>query len=71
MALLNVILENRKTLLLDEVAADFDSDFRAKYYREIIPELKAQGRTLLLVSHDDRYYDVADRVIEFREGTNI
>jgi len=71
MALLNVILENKKVLLLDEVAADFDPEFRTKYYREIIPELKASGRTLLLVSHDDRYFDIADRVIEFREGANL
>jgi putative ATP-binding cassette transporter len=70
-ALLAVILENRKALLLDEVAADFDPEFRALYYREIIPELKAAGRTLILVSHDDRYYDVADKVIEFQEGVNI
>jgi ABC-type siderophore export system fused ATPase/permease subunit len=71
LALLAVILENRQALLLDEVAADFDPEFRALYYREIIPELKAAGRTLILVSHDDRYYDVADKVVEFREGTNI
>jgi len=71
MALLSVILENKKVLLLDEVAADFDPEFRTKYYREIIPELKASGRTMLLVSHDDRYFDIADRVIEFREGTNM
>jgi putative ATP-binding cassette transporter len=69
MALLAAVLENRKVLLLDEVAADFDPEFRSRYYREIIPELKAAGRTLILVSHDDRYYDVADRVLEFREGT--
>ncbi|MDR2758111.1 MAG: ATP-binding cassette domain-containing protein, partial [Spirochaetaceae bacterium] len=69
MALLAVILENRKVLLLDEVAADFDPEFRDRYYREIIPELKAAGRTLILVSHDDRYYDGAGRVLEFREGT--
>ncbi|MDR2738987.1 MAG: ATP-binding cassette domain-containing protein [Treponema sp.] len=68
MALLAAILENRKVLLLDEVAADFDPEFRSRYYREIIPELKVAGRTLILVSHDDRYYDVADRVLEFREG---
>jgi putative ATP-binding cassette transporter len=71
MALLAAILENRSALLLDEVAADFDPEFRSRYYREIIPELKALGRTLIIVSHDDRYYDVADRVLEFREGTIV
>jgi ABC-type siderophore export system fused ATPase/permease subunit len=71
MALLAAILENRQILLLDEVAADFDPEFRSLYYRDIIPALKAAGRTLILVSHDDRYYDVADRVLEFREGTIV
>jgi len=71
MALLSAILEKKKILLLDEVAADFDPEFRTRYYREIIPELKAAGRTMLLVSHDDRYFDIADRVVEFREGSNI
>jgi putative ATP-binding cassette transporter len=70
-ALLTAILEGRPILLLDEVAADFDPEFRNLYYRELLPELKAMGRTLLIVSHDDRYFDIADRVIEFREGANI
>jgi putative ATP-binding cassette transporter len=70
-ALLAAILEGRPILLLDEVAADFDPEFRTLYYREILPELKAAGRTLLIVSHDDRFFDIADRIIEFREGVNI
>jgi putative ATP-binding cassette transporter len=70
-ALLAAILEGRPILLLDEVAADFDSEFRTLYYREILPELKAAGRTLLIVSHDDRFFDIADHIIEFREGINI
>ena len=71
MALLSAILEKKSVLLLDEVAADFDPEFRSRYYREIMPELKAAGRTLLLVSHDDRYFDIADRVVEFNEGVNV
>lgn len=70
-ALLMAILENRPILLFDEVAADFDPEFRTLYYREILPDLKAAGRTLLIVSHDDRFFDAADRVVEFREGTNL
>lgn len=69
MALLAAILENRSILLLDEVAADFDPVARELYYREILPELKAEGRTLFVISHDDRYYDIADRVITMREGS--
>ncbi len=68
MALLAAILENRPILLLDEVAADFDPNAREAYYREILPQLKAEGRTLFVISHDDRYYDIADRVITMSEG---
>ena len=68
MALLTAILENRPILLLDEVAADFDPHAREMYYREILPELKAEGRTLFIISHDDRYYDIADRIMTMSEG---
>jgi putative ATP-binding cassette transporter len=68
MALLAAILEDRQVLLFDEVAADFDPYYREKYYRQILPALKEEGRTLLVISHDDRYYDVADRVVTMSEG---
>jgi ABC-type siderophore export system fused ATPase/permease subunit len=68
MALLAAIMEKRDVLLLDEVAADFDPYFREKYYKEILPALKKEGRTLFVISHDDRYYDIADRVLTMREG---
>jgi ABC-type siderophore export system fused ATPase/permease subunit len=34
----------------------------------LLPELKAKGKTILVISHDDRYYSVADRVIKLDEG---
>ncbi|MDR2579148.1 MAG: ATP-binding cassette domain-containing protein [Chitinispirillales bacterium] len=71
MALLTAVLENRRIMLLDEVAADFDPEMRERFYREILPALKSEGRTLFVISHDDRYYDIADRIIEFREGTIV
>jgi ABC-type siderophore export system fused ATPase/permease subunit len=69
-ALLAAICEQRGVLLLDEVAADFDPYFREKYYREILPALKTEGKTLFVISHDDRYYDIADRIITMSEGTS-
>lgn len=68
LALVCVILENRPVLLFDEVAADFDHHFREVFYRELLPELKAEGRTILVISHDDRYFSVADRVLTLRYG---
>jgi putative ATP-binding cassette transporter len=68
MALLTSILEGRPFLLFDEVAADFDPYAREMFYREALPILKAEGRTLFVISHDDRYYDIADRVLTMSEG---
>jgi putative ATP-binding cassette transporter len=70
-ALLAAICERRGVMLLDEVAADFDPYFREKYYREILVKLKEEGKTLFVISHDDRYYDIADRIITMSEGMSI
>lgn len=68
LALLTALLEERPICILDEVAADQDPEFRKFYYEELLPELKAQGRTLLVVSHDNRYFHVADRVLRLEDG---
>jgi putative ATP-binding cassette transporter len=34
----------------------------------LLPELRAAGKGLLVISHDEDYFDVADRVIRLREG---
>jgi putative ATP-binding cassette transporter len=68
LALVCATLERRDVLLFDEVAADLDHESREYFYRTLLPELKRQGRTLLVVSHDDRYFNVADRVLTMRYG---
>ena len=30
----------------------------------LLPELKAKGKTVIVISHDDRYYQIADRIIK-------
>ncbi len=68
MALVQSRLENRPVCLFDEVAADFDPDFRRHFYESLLPELKAQGKTIVAVSHDDRYYHLADRLLRMEYG---
>lgn len=68
LALLVALLEERPILLLDEWAADQDPLFRSFFYLELLPELKAQGKTVIAISHDDRYFGVADRVIKCDAG---
>lgn len=71
LALACTLLEDRPVLLLDEVAADLDHHFREFFYRTLLPQLKAEGRTILAISHDDRYFDVADRVLTLQYGEFI
>jgi putative ATP-binding cassette transporter len=68
LALVLTLLEDKPILLLDEWAAEQDPTFRRKFYREILPRLKRQGKTVVAVSHDDDHYDVADRVLRMQFG---
>jgi putative ATP-binding cassette transporter len=68
LALIATCLEDRPIYLFDEWAADQDPHFKEIYYREILPGLKAQGKTVVVISHDDRYYALADRLIKLTNG---
>ncbi len=68
LALLTALLEDRPVVVLDEWAANQDPHFRRAYYREIVPALRASGKAVLVISHDEDYYDVADRIICLRDG---
>lgn len=68
LALVQVYLEGREVLVFDEWAAEQDPTFRRIFYTEILPDLKRQGKTLVVISHDDRFFDIADRRILLEEG---
>ncbi|HSK80879.1 MAG TPA: cyclic peptide export ABC transporter [Thermoanaerobaculia bacterium] len=68
LALLTAYLENRPIYLFDEWAADQDPVFREIFYRQILPSLKARGKAVIVISHDDRYYDIGDRLIKLDYG---
>lgn len=68
LALVDAVTEKKEVLVLDECAADQDPEFREHFYRTILPRLRARGQTLIVVSHDDRYFDLADRIIELERG---
>ncbi len=68
LALLVALLEDRPIYLFDEWAADQDPAFREVFYLELLPELKARGKAVIVISHDDRYFHVADRLIKMDYG---
>jgi putative pyoverdin transport system ATP-binding/permease protein len=68
LALLTAYLEDRPIYLFDEWASDQDPIFREIFYTQLLPELKRAGKTILVISHDDRYFDQADRVIKLDYG---
>ena len=68
LALLTAYLEDRPIYLFDEWAADQDPIFKQTFYYQLLPELRARGKTVLVISHDDHYYHLADRIIKLDYG---
>jgi putative ATP-binding cassette transporter len=68
LALLTAWLEDRPVILFDEWAADQDPHFKEFFYNVLLAQLRALGKTVVVISHDDRYYGVADRVVVLEGG---
>jgi putative ATP-binding cassette transporter len=68
LALAQGYMEDSDIYLFDEWAADQDVEFRRRFYLELLPELKAAGKTLIVVTHDDRFFSAADRLIRLEYG---
>lgn len=68
LALLVAFLEDRPFYVFDEWAADQDPTFKKIFYTEILPALKARGKTVVVITHDDAYFQVADRCVRLEDG---
>jgi putative ATP-binding cassette transporter len=68
LALLTAYLENRPIYVFDEWAADQDPVFKQVFYQQLLPNLKRRGKTVLVIGHDDRYFEVGDRLIQLDYG---
>lgn len=68
LALLVAFLEDKPFYLFDEWAADQDPVFKHIFYKQILPELKRKGKAVVVISHDERYFDVADRMLIMEQG---
>lgn len=68
LALIAAYLERRPIVVFDEWTADQDPEFRTFFYEGLLPELKRRGRTVVAITHDDRYFHAADRFYRLRDG---
>lgn len=68
LALVTAYLEDRPFYVFDEWAADQDPLFKELFYTVVLSDLKARGKTVVVITHDDHYYHVADRCIRLEDG---
>lgn len=68
LALVVSFLENRDFYLFDEWAADQDPTFKEIFYNEILPKLRQRNKAIVVISHDDRYFHLADRLVTMEHG---
>ncbi len=71
MALILAITGSHPVYIFDEPGSDLDSEFRQFFYRNLLPDIKEQGKTIIVMTHDDNYFDAADRIIKLRKGVVI
>lgn len=69
--LISGALEDRDVCIFDEWAADQDSLSRKKFYLEFLPSLKLDGKLVVVLTHDEEFDNIADRIIKFHDGRII
>ncbi|MBF0120195.1 MAG: cyclic peptide export ABC transporter [Desulfobacterales bacterium] len=67
-AMIVALLEDKPIYVFDEWAADQDPSFKKYFYETLLNDLKTQGKTVIVVSHDDRYFHHAERVLKMEFG---
>lgn len=68
LALLTAYLEDRQFYVFDEWASDQDPHFKEVFYYQLLPELKSRGKSVLVITHDEKYFHLADRVVKLDQG---
>ena len=71
LALLTAFLEDRPVYIFDEWAADQDPSYKEVFYLRLLPELKARGKCVIVVTHDDRYFHLGDRTIKLEPSAPV
>lgn len=68
LAILKSYLEDRSVYFFDEVAADLDPEFRDFFYNDLLTKMRNEGKILIIITHDDKYFDIADNIYKMEMG---
>ncbi|MFT6030723.1 MAG: putative ATP-binding cassette transporter [Oleiphilaceae bacterium] len=68
LALLQSFVNDAHVCIYDEWAADQDPTFKKYFYLNILPELKRRGKIVIVITHDDHYFDCADQLLKLDNG---
>jgi putative ATP-binding cassette transporter len=68
LALTMSIVADKPVAVFDEWAADQDPAFRCKFYENILPQLKKQGKAIIVISHDEKFFCQSDQIVRLDFG---
>ncbi len=71
LAMVAALLRDRPIHVFDEWSAEQDPEYRAWFYDTLLPRLAARGAIVLAVTHDEDFFDRADRVLHFDAGQMV
>lgn len=71
LALVTAYVEDRSICIFDEWAGEQDPEFKEIFYTQLLPELRERGKTAIVITHDDRYFSYADRIVRMESGKII
>lgn len=68
LAMVTAYLEDRPFYVFDEWAADQDPEYKELFYARLLPDLRRRGKGVVVITHDDRYFHLGDRVVKLEDG---
>lgn len=68
LALACAMVDDKPILLLDEWTADQDPEFRAMFYESFLVRWRQSDKTVIVITHDDRYFHHADLLVTLEDG---
>lgn len=68
LAMILALAEEKSILFLDEWDAEQDPGYKRYFFEVMLPWLTSQGKTLIVITHNDRYYHTADQLLKMEDG---